>query len=839
MAIVRGTDNADQLIGTPDADELYGGKANDTLVGSAGNDLLDGGNSAGGSSGVDLADYAAFTTAFVVDLSAGTASSGSKTDRLVGIEWVKTGSGDDRLTGTAGTARLDGGAGNDTIDGSGGELAGGDGSDLLRAGSGDTTLDGGAGQDTLRGGSGSDLLQGGAGDDSIDGGGGIDRLSFADAAAGVAASLATGRSSGGAGSDQFTGIEVLIGSGFADTLDGSTSNDTLDGGAGADLLRGDAGDDVFIGLNAGDTVEGGAGFDSYAIADTVPGESLTVDLADPTITFRSVEAIYGSKGGARLLGDDGANFLDGRVVVGRGGNDVLFGRAVDYSASTSALTITPGVQSMALPGTTRSWTVHALVRNGTEQDGIRTSERLLLGSGSDVIEGASAAVWAGNAPAVIDGGAGNDRLVGSTLIGGAGDDTLVGAMADYQGAPGAVRADLATGRAVVSDGTDTLVGIVALRGSAFADTLTGNTADNTLEGGAGNDTLDGGAGFDTASFDDGGAAVVASLATSIVTRSDGSSDRLVAIEALRGSAGNDRLTGSAGDNLLWGGLGDDTLDGGAGRRDVADYRGSQPVDVDLTLGRATQPALAIGSAALVDELIGIEAVFGSSAGDRLRGLDGAANLPGETLRGGGGDDTLIGGSGIDTAEFSGRLADYTITRNAGSLNLGVSHNGGGADGTDTLEGVELLMFSDRLVAFGPRAEEVARVAFALWTPPIVNSPTLFSKGISFYSNEFGYSFDFLCQVALQYWPESGAATAARLKASIPGAAFTTQQLIDIMASNGGVDTVAGRAAAVKAVALDPATTAQLELAGVPSRGVVATHSFPSDPVEVYFTYLPG
>ena len=36
-----------------------------------------------------------------------------------------------------------------------------------------------------------------------------------------------------------------------------------------------------------------------------------------------------------------------------------------------------------------------------------------------------------------------------------------------------------------------------------------------------------------------------------------------------------------------------------------------------------------------------------------------------------------------------------------------------------------------------------------------------------------------------------------------------------------------------------ATTAQLDQLGAYTTGVVATRSFPSDPVEVYFTYLPG
>ena len=51
-------------------------------------------------------------------------------------------------------------------------------------------------------------------------------------------------------------------------------------------------------------------------------------------------------------------------------------------------------------------------------------------------------------------------------------------------------------------GTDTLINIENLTGSAFNDTLTGDADANVISGLAGNDTLNGGAGDDTL---DGGA----------------------------------------------------------------------------------------------------------------------------------------------------------------------------------------------------------------------------------------------------------------------------------------------------------------------------------------------
>ena len=340
---------------------------------------------------------------------------------------------------------------------------------------------------------------------------------------------------------------------------------------------------------------------------------------------------------------------------------------------------------------------------------------------------------------------------------------------------------------------------VADGGAGMARRFDGSAANDTLEGSSGDDLLALGAGSDRG----------------------------------MGGNGSDVLEGGAGNDVLDGGAGNDTLIGGAGV-DVADYRAGAAVNASLATGVATQ-----GSDS--DRLIGIEAIFGSSGADTLRGLDGAANKPGETLRGGPGNDSLDGGTGIDTAEFSGSLAAYTLTRTPGTMNISVTHNvaGGGSspsDGSDALVNIEHLQFADRLVSFGPRAEDVARVAFVLWSPAIIASPTLFSKGISFYDNEFGYGFDTLCEVALQYHPETGAALAAKLKASIPASSFSAAQLLDIMTANGGGASTSGRAAAVKAMALDAATTQQLELTGVTTQGLVATLNFDTD---VYFGLLPG
>ena len=151
----------DSLLGGVGNDSLLGGAGNDELTGGAGNDTLVGG------AGVDCANYEAVTAALSVNLATGTAT-GDGTDRLVDIENVCAGSGNDTLTGSTGANDLEGGVGNDFIDAASGNdtLLGGLGNDALLGGAGNDTLTGcieglygGRGEvDTLTGGAGADIF---------------------------------------------------------------------------------------------------------------------------------------------------------------------------------------------------------------------------------------------------------------------------------------------------------------------------------------------------------------------------------------------------------------------------------------------------------------------------------------------------------------------------------------------------------------------------------------------------------------------------------------------------------------------------------------------------------
>ncbi len=211
----------------------------------------------------------------------------------------------------------------------------------------------------------------------------------------------------------------------------------------------------------------------------------------------------------------------------------------------------------------------------------------------------------------------------------------------------------------------------------------------------------------------------------------------------------------------------------------------------------------------------------------------------DTLRGGAGDDTLIGGAGNDTAEFTGARAAYTVARSSTtSTDLTVTHNNGGGigasvgtgigavigagigtDGTDSLTSIERLVFADKMLAFGPRADDVAKVATALFGTAIANptSGRLWAIGLSFY--DVGYSYDFLIETALSnYFADfDNTALANQLLSTVPGTGHTPTELITLMGSLGTA--LAGRAAAVKLMADDPHDMATIDSEGLRLNGI--------------------
>nr|WP_256467870.1 Ig-like domain-containing protein [Bradyrhizobium sp. 18] len=257
-------------------------------------------------------------------------------DTFSGVGSVSGSSFADTITGSAnpsGTAEeFSGRAGNDSIDGKGGfdrAFYNHDGSasgiqvDMaLGTVSGDATI----GTDTLRsieavrgtafadtyvatnfGASGPNVgdfgtfneFEGMAGDDTITGNGNT-RIAFYNALDAVTVDLAAGHSHGTAsgdvadvGTDAFTGVNAVRGSGFADVIIGNAGNNTLDGQAGNDFIRGGAGADTLI---------GGAGADQFVFAAVSESTVASHDTISDFVHGTDVIDISGITGATTVQG---------------------------------------------------------------------------------------------------------------------------------------------------------------------------------------------------------------------------------------------------------------------------------------------------------------------------------------------------------------------------------------------------------------------------------------------------------------------------------------------------------------------------------------------------------
>lgn len=178
----------------------------------------------------------------------------------------------------------------------------------------------------------------------------------------------------------------------------------------------------------------------------------------------------------------------------------------------------------------------------------------------------------------FDGGAGDDYFYTSQ-----GDDTYSGGngfdQVTYGSSPGGVVVDLEAGTATDGWGdTDTLNSIEMVRGSAYADEITGDRKGNHIRGLAGNDTLEGGRGNDLVRYDrdaqyGGEAGVTINLKKGFAIDGFGDRDTLKGFERASGTESKDTFLGGGkgegfyglgGNDVIKSGGGNDTIDAGAG-----------------------------------------------------------------------------------------------------------------------------------------------------------------------------------------------------------------------------------------------------------------------------------
>jgi len=228
---------------------------------------------------------------------------------------------------------------------------------------------------------------------------------------------------------------------------------------GADRLFGDDGNDTFL-LGFGPMVGwGGPGADRFVHSDGGSGLRLH---GGPGNDSWSVPEEFQSNVSSRFFGGDGDDhvFLQNArdvQVYGNRGNDTL-----EFPAGDG-----PGPSNTLLDGGLGN---DHLVGAG-ELDTI-----LRGGPGADVLSGGGVSMYGGSGP---------DRLRGDELFGGSGDDTLLGSPFNDHMSGGLGNDSLSGG-----DGNDRMLG------RAGNDTLNGNRGNDVLLGGLGRDTNNGGVGTD-------------------------------------------------------------------------------------------------------------------------------------------------------------------------------------------------------------------------------------------------------------------------------------------------------------------------------------------------------
>ena len=414
--------------------------------------------------------------------------------------------GDDRLTGNTGNDTLIGGGGNDT-------LGGGTGTNqYLFAGTNE-------GFDTITGGTGTDTIQVIA-DNTV-----IGPHAFSGIEAITAAGHANVAISGDATANTFnlaamtlTGITRIGGGDGNDTLNGGAGDDTflvsgttdgydvVTGGTGTDTIQVTA-DNTVIGLSSLATVETitANGYNGVTISGNANPNTLDFSL----VNLLGITQLQGGAGNDTITGSGGND-----VIAGNAGDDVINGGAGDdrflFTGSGDGVnSLTGGAGNDTVAATADGTVIGLHSINGIENfnttiglAALASVEAITANGFANVIIAGTTAADTLDFSAVtltgIDGGAGNDVITGSaaadTIIGNLGNDTLIGGAGDdiFQVSDTNQGTDVIDGGA----GNDRIVAmtagtVIGLSAISNVETITANgLAGVSILGSTANDALD-------------------------------------------------------------------------------------------------------------------------------------------------------------------------------------------------------------------------------------------------------------------------------------------------------------------------------------------------------------
>ncbi|MDP1909204.1 MAG: calcium-binding protein, partial [Hyphomicrobium sp.] len=368
--VIYGGVNA--VMGSMYADHLLGSANDEQFMGLAGNDLID------GRGGFDIAQYnnMTFTTG---GISVHMANGNVDGDASTGNDMLRS------IEGIQGTNF------NDAYDAT----------NFGAAGHLDPLLSNVGNNGTFN------QFEGMGGDDTITGNGNT-RVIYFNATAGVTVDIDDGTADGDAsvGHDDFSGVNGVVGSDFADVLSGGNNAlGTIE---------------WFVGRGGNDTIDGRGGFDvaDYSNDSATLTTGITVHMSAGTVdgdaevgrdTLVSVESVIGTR-----LNDiyDAVNFVGFNEFQGLGGNDQIFGNGatqLGYYSATSSVTV-----DMQLGTADGDASVGHDIFDGVKE--VRGSN---FGD----------SIYGNDDDNIIDGFSGNDLLDGrggdDDLHGGSGADTFV------------------------------------------------------------------------------------------------------------------------------------------------------------------------------------------------------------------------------------------------------------------------------------------------------------------------------------------------------------------------------------------------------------------------------